>query len=611
MGDTPSRQGGCSVKRVLSYGPLALLLAALVTGCPDSHGGPSGNAVVNGTVTDAATGSPIAGVRVFALEAGTVTGSVPVGAPEVTTGADGIFEIQNAPSGKVDLLALPGDSVPYGKTTVRLTTDASTETSVAVRLVPRNVRVLSVDAQPRSLTLGSDQAQVFQATVKTTDGATYAPTWSVEGAIGTIDVSGTFIAGVPGQGAVRATLGTEAAVCSVIVTGCEIVPESDYIRPSDGAPAGFEVNDEGACEVIIGYVPAATRSQTWQAVDQLGGYVKRELRTANAVSAVVPPEAVERLYEDWRVAYVEPNYRCSILQAPAQQVVPWNVVNVGAPATWGSSDAAVHILPGRPAGEGVRVAIIDTGILSTHPDLDVAGGTNIINPRARPEDDHGHGTFAAGVVGARDNDIGIIGIAPKCDLYAVKALDNRGLGDIEDVIAGIDWCVDQSIRVINLSLGISNHSQAVKAACDAAWNGGKGAVLVAASGNNEPPVYPANYGSVISVGATDRSNYLAPFSSTGPPVELVAPGADVYSCTLNGRYGQNSGTSFSAPHIAGAAALLFSTGRYSDAAHVRQHLRNTALDLGAAGRDESFGYGRLDVKKAWGSLGCADVPIAR
>lgn len=109
------------------------------------------------------------------------------------------------------------------------------------------------------------------------------------------------------------------------------------------------------------------------------------------------------------------------------------------------------------------------------------------------------------------------------------------------------------------------------------------------------------------MGGTDSSDNIGSFSSQGPPVELCAPGVDVYSTGLEGTYVRNTGTSFSAPHVAGAAALLFSTGRYSDAAHVRQHLRNTAHDLGEPGRDETYGYGRVDLLAAWESLGCADV----
>jgi subtilisin family serine protease len=189
----------------------------------------------------------------------------------------------------------------------------------------------------------------------------------------------------------------------------------------------------------------------------------------------------------------------------------------------------------------------------------------------------------------------------------VKVLDSRGEGRVDDVVAGLEWCVNNGVRVINLSLGVTDHYVTLKNACDMAWAGGEGAVLCAASGNNEPVVYPGNYGSVISVGALDSADAVAAFSSEGPPVELTSPGVEVYSCGLGGTYARNSGTSFSAPHVAGAAALLFSTGRYSDAAHVRQHLRNTAKDLGAPGRDQAYGYGKLDAKKAFDSQGCSDV----
>lgn len=598
------------MRRSVAVVALLLVLVGLA-GCTHTNSTPTGTVV--GWVTDAATGAAVASVRVAAVPAGTSgSGSVPVGTPEAMTDSAGGFRIDGAPAGVVDLIVRnPEQSDPtagYADTRVRLSVASAHDANITIRLVPVTVSVLSVGVNEGAQTLSSDTSLQFTSSIVASDGRAYQPTWSVEGSVGQIDSSGNFEAGTAGQGVVRATLGTKSATAAVTVTTCTVVTEEDYLRPED------RVTEVAAGQVIIGYVAGAgARTEAWAAVDDAGGTIVRELPIANAAVAFVTEEQIESLRADWRVAYVEPNFAVRVPQPAASGAailavdeIPWNISAINADEALDLDSVTHHIL-GRWSGEGVRVGIIDTGISSSHPDLVVAGGTNIINPRASWADDFGHGTFAAGIIGARSNDGGIIGVAPNSELYAVKVLDYTGGGQIADVISGIEWCVGHGIRVLNLSLGISFHSTAVKAACDAAWNGGQGAILAAAAGNNEPVVYPANYGSVISVGAVDRNNAVASFSSQGPPVELCAPGDRVYSCSLEGGYRQDSGTSFSAPHVAGLAALLWSTGRYADAAHLRQHLRNTVTDLGSSGRDEAYGYGLINAKEAIDSLGCANA----
>ncbi len=613
------------------YGRILVVVAliAAVAGLASCGGGgstPTVHAVVVGSVVNAQTGSVIPGVRVAAVAAGTGTGTtIPVGTPEATSAADGTFRIDTAPEGKVDLVVRPPATVDptqgYSSTRVRLSLTSAGDTAVTVRLVPSSVSVLSIGVSPAATTLSSDTSRQFTADLVTSAGAGYAPTWTVEGVVGSIDSNGLFTAGVAGEGVIRATLGAVSATTTVSVTDCLIADEPDYIRAGD---LQTDWSGSEAVEVIIGYRPGAgARSDAWSAIDLQGGIVTRDLPIANASVATVPADRIEALRGNWRVAYIEPNLRVGLPEDGAEiassrtnpldlvhlrgeEGVSWNIRNIRADEALELDPNTLAVL-GRWAGDAIRVAVVDTGISDSHPDLVVAGGTNILNDRASWRDDNGHGTFASGIIGARDNGVGIIGIAPHSQLYAVKVLDLNGNGTIADVVSGIEWCVAHGIRVINLSLGITSNSPSVKAACDAAWNGGKGAVLVAASGNNEPVVYPANYGSVVSVGATTQSDQIASFSSQGPPVELTAPGQNVYSCALDGAYRQDSGTSFAAPHVSGLAALLFSTGRYSDVAHLRQHMRNAIADLGPSGRDESFGYGKVDCKAAIDSPGCSDV----
>ncbi|PKM78866.1 MAG: hypothetical protein CVU88_08760, partial [Firmicutes bacterium HGW-Firmicutes-13] len=243
-----------------------------------------------------------------------------------------------------------------------------------------------------------------------------------------------------------------------------------------------------------------------------------------------------------------------------------------------------------------NVAILDTGIDLDHPDLHVAGGENFSLGKSY-DDKNGHGTHVAGIVAALDNGAGVIGVAPGANLYAVKVLNNAGSGWWSDLIAGLQWCVDNGMEVANMSLGATSAPPDVLDACDAADNAGL--LLVAAAGNEYggDVIYPAAYDSVIAVSATNSSDELASFSSVGPEVELAAPGVNIYSTYKDGSYTTMSGTSMASPHVAGTAALVIAAG----IPDVRGRLQITADDLGATGWDSKYGYGLVDADEAAGA----------
>ena len=232
--------------------------------------------------------------------------------------------------------------------------------------------------------------------------------------------------------------------------------------------------------------------------------------------------------------------------------IPWGVLRVGAPSAWT-----------RTQGEGASVAVIDTGIDSSHPDLagQVAGGVNIIDPQ-HPDnwkDDEGHGTHVSGTIAANGRNGGIAGVAPMAKLYAVKVLDKDGNGNYSDVIAGIEWAMNHGIKIANMSLGADEGSEPLHRAVQAAL--AKGMVIVAAAGNTGGPVgFPGAYPETIAVGASDSSDHVAPFSSRGPEVSYIAPGVEIVSTKMGGGYTSLSGTSMASPHISGLAALAFAQG---------------------------------------------------
>jgi subtilisin len=223
-----------------------------------------------------------------------------------------------------------------------------------------------------------------------------------------------------------------------------------------------------------------------------------------------------------------------------------------------------------------------------------------------PFDDssNSHGTHVAGIIAAEENGMGVIGVAPEADLYAVKVLDGGGFGIQEWIAAGIEWAVFNGIDIISMSLEGSMDSQLVRDACDAAYDAG--VLLVAAAGNLGADVqYPARYESVVAVTATDEFD-MKHFLPSGPEVELAAPGVDILSTVRvdRGLYDVLSGTSQAAPHVAGTAALFLASsledmngdGLIND--EVRQELQMTAMDLGDPEPDDMFGYGLVNAAAA-------------
>jgi len=230
------------------------------------------------------------------------------------------------------------------------------------------------------------------------------------------------------------------------------------------------------------------------------------------------------------------------------QTIPWGITRIDADDAWSLS-----------SGLGVKVAVIDTGIDTDHPDLkdNLAGCVNKISSRKTCEDDNGHGTHVAGIIAAKDNNLGVVGVAPNAKIYAVKVLDRRGGGYLSDVIEGLDWAVANQMQVVNMSLGTSSNVtsfyEAVKRVKAA------GIIQVAAAGNSGPGTntvtYPAKYSEVIAVAATDSADNVPSWSSRGPEIDLAAPGVNINSTYLSGKYKLLSGTSMSAPHVTGVVAL--------------------------------------------------------
>jgi len=330
-----------------------------------------------------------------------------------------------------------------------------------------------------------------------------------------------------------------------------------------------------------------------------GSFSKKEIK---AIENDVDVEMVE----DDPIAYAMPMIQPAEEQtAPVEQRAPISVEDVPSASAevlpWGVNRIDAERAWNVTRGAGIRVAVIDTGIDASHQDLrsNFAGGASFV-PGESYIDGNGHGTHVAGTIGARQNGSGVIGVAPNCKLYAVKALNNSGQGNYSWIISGIIWCVRMKMDVINMSLGGGGHVQAFQNACDFAFQ--KNVLIIAAAGNagpNDDTVqFPGRYDSVISVSAIDASGDIATFSSRGHQVDITAPGVNILSTLPGNRYGRKNGTSMAAPHVAGAAALTISSHRFTPAATIRQTLLKTADNLGISGRDNEYGHGLIDAEQS-------------
>lgn len=244
--------------------------------------------------------------------------------------------------------------------------------------------------------------------------------------------------------------------------------------------------------------------------------------------------------------------------------IPEGVRMIQAPEVWDSGER----------GKGNVIAVLDTGCQTDHPDLAprIVGGRNFTHDDGGDpeiiEDYNGHGTHVAGTIAATQGEEGgVVGVAPEADLLIVKVLDKQGSGSYEGIIAGIHYAIDWSgakgerVTIISMSLGgPEDHPElyeAVKRAVDT------GIPVVCAAGNEgddahdtDEFAYPGAYGEVIQVGAVDFDRRIAPFSNTNNEIDLVAPGINVYSTYLDGKYASLSGTSMATPHVSGALALI-------------------------------------------------------
>ncbi|MBV9125348.1 MAG: S8 family peptidase [Planctomycetes bacterium] len=276
------------------------------------------------------------------------------------------------------------------------------------------------------------------------------------------------------------------------------------------------------------------------------------------------------------------------------QVVDWGLTALGVPDLWKQTK-----------GKGVRVAVIDTG-MPDHPDLvpAIQGVQDFTGSQFGPRDVQGHSTHCCGIIGARDNQVGTVGVAPECDLICAKVLGDNGAGESDWVAAGVRWAVQQKADVISMSLGSPEPDEGIHAALQEAV--AAGVFLVCAAGNSGPAPnsveYPGKFPETVAVGSINQQLQVSQFSSRGPEVAVVAPGEKITSTYLNCTVAVLSGTSMATPFVAGVVALAVAHRRdlgrpLKTQADLLNLIHQTATHKGRpAGEVPDFGWGLLDPK---------------
>lgn len=351
---------------------------------------------------------------------------------------------------------------------------------------------------------------------------------------------------------------------------------------------------DGISESSINKIHQTTKTKTKKKIDKIN------TRVVTIPTSLTTGQTIDKFKSFKEVEYVEPNYLASFLVTPNDSLysTQWSLPKMSAPTAWDSAK-----------GNYGPIAVVDTGILSTHPDLsgEVLSGFNFVNDTTNANDDNGHGTHVSGIIGAiTNNATGVASIGYKASLIPVKVLGSTGSGSYSDVASGIIFAADKGAKVINLSLGGASSSITLQNAVDYANN--KGAYIIAAAGNSasSTPLYPAACKGVYAISATDSLDKLATFSSFGSNVFVGAPGVSINSTHLANSYRTMSGTSMSTPQVSGLIELALGYAAQNNVSLTKtqliDYIKASSEKVGsfpydASGWNQYFGYGRINAAK--------------
>ena len=305
-------------------------------------------------------------------------------------------------------------------------------------------------------------------------------------------------------------------------------------------------------------------------------------------------------------------YKCKLL--PYERTECLSVLDANQKAGWGITAFNLPDAWNYTQGEGVVIAVVDTGCDLDHPDLidNLVEGVNFVKPGTPPDDDNCHGTHVTGILVAENNGIGMVGVCPMAKVMPIKVLNSKGTGNLIDVAQGVIWAADHGVDIITMSLGSPMKIQQVRKAIQYAAS--KNIVTFVAAGNagnTKEIFYPANYPETISIGAIDENFNRAKFSNTGRNLDFMAPGVDIFSTVPDNWYATLSGTSMACPFAVGVAALVLSYTKkgkvklkLENADDYRNIFRNHTIGTAEKYDDPKFyeGFGIIDPRKIMDSF---------
>ncbi|KIO49055.1 S8 family serine peptidase [Nitrosospira sp. NpAV] len=384
-------------------------------------------------------------------------------------------------------------------------------------------------------------------------------------------------------------------IVALVLTGCMIIPAvSDAAPPADAGPRspGSETWAKG--RILVMPRAGLPEEELAKILDAHGGK-GRKIGQSDLYIVDLPGNASEkavaaRLAHSPHFKFAELDYRESPEFVPNDPYYgsAWHLPKIGANLAWDRSQ-----------GVGVTIAILDSGVDSAHPDLAprMVPGWNFHDNNSNTSDVYGHGTQVAGAAAAAGNNgIGVTSVAVQTKIMPIRVTDLSGSGYSSMIANGLIYAADRGVRVANISFANQPSRSVVVSA--AQYMKSKGGLVVVAAGNNGINENFTPTTAMIPVSATDGSDMKTSWSSYGSYVAMAAPGTGIWTTSRGGGYGAASGTSVSSPVAAGVVALIMAAKSTLLNTQVESLLYSTAVDLGAAGRDSYYGYGRVNAARA-------------
>ncbi|MCL2358938.1 S8 family peptidase [Candidatus Bathycorpusculum sp.] len=336
-------------------------------------------------------------------------------------------------------------------------------------------------------------------------------------------------------------------------------------------------------DVIVGF----TNTPNPQLLNKHNATILESYNIIPAIHAILPQDAIEQLNQNPNIAYITEN-----TQTQPTGTINWAPQQINATTAWTQS-----------TGTNIKIAILDTGI-NPIDDLKIHGGYNYIDNNTNTTDLYGHGTMIASIINTQHNSTtGLTGIAPDAQIYAIKVLNDQGIGKLNHAISGIQWAIENDIQIISISWCITDENNALKQALITAYS--KGILIVAAAGNTGEVASgvgcPACYDTTIAVSAIKEDTRKLEQACTGPEIELTAPGEDIYAIGPDNQLHSGTGTSYATAYVTGTAALIWAKNPTLTNIQIRNILCQTATNLqpnDQSNRDIFFGYGLINATAA-------------